>query len=137
MTYRPMGRLGRLLPLLLLLFPVAAVPIVVTSAQGKGPPIAFTIFWVFAFGWNLYWWLFRICVEVGVDGPSLTWRAPFASGHIPLTDIRRVRQQRLSKQMAVIEVEGRRPLLVPIRYGFGQLQNAIAESAPQAVIDQH
>jgi hypothetical protein len=38
--------------------------------------------------------------------------------------------------VAVIEVDGRRPLLVPVRYGFGQLAQSIAAAAPQATVEQ-
>jgi hypothetical protein len=37
--------------------------------------------------------------------------------------------------MAVIEVHGRRPLLVPVRYGFGELAQAIAVAAPHASVE--
>lgn len=37
--------------------------------------------------------------------------------------------------MAVVELQGRRPLLVPVRYGFGQLAQAIAAAAPHASVE--
>jgi hypothetical protein len=135
MTYRPMGRLGRLLPLVFVIFAVAAVGIVVAIVRGKGPPIAFAVFWLAAVGWNAYWWLFRTCIEVRVDGASLEWRAPLWPGSAALTDVRRIRKSRISRQLAVIELQGRRPLLVPVRYGFSQLEAAISGGAPLAVID--
>jgi hypothetical protein len=136
MIYRPMGSLGRLLPLVFVIFAVAAVGMIVAVVRGKGPPIAFAIFWLAAVAWNAYWWLFRTCIEVRVDGVSLDWRAPLRPGAAPVGDVRRIRRSRMSRQLAVIELQGRRPLLVPVRYGFAQLQNAVAAGAPQAAIDE-
>ena len=50
--------------------------------------------------------------------------------------IRMADQPRLEFDVAVIELQGRRPVLVPVRYGFAHLQRAIAAGAPQAVIDE-
>ncbi len=115
------------------IFAVAAAGIVVV--RGKGPPIAFAVFWLAAVGWNAYWWLIRTCIEVRVDADSLQWRAPLRPGSAPLTDVRRIRKSRMSRQLAVIELQGRRPLLVPVRYGFSQLEAAVSAGAPMAVID--
>jgi hypothetical protein len=130
-----MGRLGWLLPLVFVIFVVAAVGMIVAVLRGNGPPIAFAVFWLAAIGWNAYWWLFRTCIEVRVDGASLEWRVPLRSGAAPLTDVRRIRSSRMSRQLAVIELQGRRPLLVPVRYGFSQLETTISAGAPLAVID--
>ena len=41
----------------------------------------------------------------------------------------------MSPEEAVVELQGRRPLLVPVRYGFGELTRAIAAAAPHATIE--
>ena len=138
MIYRPMGGWGR--PLLLLAslaFAVAAAALIMMTVRGgEGPPALFMVLWLVALVWNAYWWLFRVCVEVRVDGPTLEWLAPLRRGRAPLGDVARIRASRVGRQLAVMELQGRRPVLIPVRYGFANLQRAIAAGAPQAVIDE-
>lgn len=136
MVYRPMGGLGRLPPLLFVVFAVAAVVLVRAVIRGEGPPVWFAVSWLAALGWQAYWLSFRVCVEVRVNDSVLEWSAPLRRGRVPLVDVTRIRASRRSRQLAAIEVLGRRPLLVPVRYGFGQLQAAIVARAPQVVVDQ-
>ena len=138
MIYRPIGGWGR--PLLLLAFLVfalaAAAVVVITVWGGEGPPAWFIALWLVALVWNAYWWLFRICVEVRVDGPTLEWSAPLRRASAPLAEVIRIRASRLGHQLAVVELQRRGPLLVPVRFGFGNLERAIAAGAPQVVIDE-
>lgn len=138
MIYRPIGGGGRLLLLLAFLaFALAAVALVVITVRGgEGPPAWFTALWLAAIVWNAYWWLFRICVEVRVDGPTLEWSAPLRRARAPLAEVIRIRAFRFGRQLAVVELQRRRPLLVPVRFGFGNLERAIAAGAPQVVIDE-
>jgi hypothetical protein len=135
MRYQPMPWLPRLLPLGVVLFGAIVVVFVLGSLRGDGPPVWFLVFWLGALAWNAYWWLFRICSEVAVDDSTLSWSAALQRGSAPMSDVRRLRKSRASRQMAVIELQGRRPLIVPVRYGFSDLQNAISAGAPLATID--
>lgn len=107
-TYRAKPIPRFLLPVVLVVGLVIGVVVVVTTTHGGGPPIAF-LAWLAALCWNVYWWGWRVCADVGVVGV-------------------------MNRQMAVVELQGRRPLLVPVRYGFGQLTQAIAAAAPHATI---
>ena len=136
MTYRAMPIARWLVAALLLVFAAVAVALVVAAARGNGPPVAFLVFWGFAFAWNAYWWSLRTGVEVGVEGGTLRWRTALLTREAPMSAVRAVRRSRWSAQLAVIEMDGRRPLLVPVRYGFGQLAQSIATAAPQARVEE-
>jgi hypothetical protein len=134
-TYRAMTFQRFLLPVILVAFAAAAVGVVVATVRGNGPPIAFLVLWLAAFGWNAYWWSLRVCFQVGVDGSTLTWRTALLRRQAPTGDVVRVRPSRWNRQMAVLELQGRRPLMVPVRYGFGELTTAIRAAAPQATVE--
>ena len=138
MSYRPMGRWGGLLLILgFLAFAAGAVVLVVTTALvSDGPPAWFSALWVAALAWNAYWWLLRTCVEVRVEGSTIEWSTPLRRGNAPVAEVVRIRSTRFGRQMAVVELQGRRPLLVPVRVGFSHLERAIAAGAPQLVIDE-
>lgn len=60
-------------------------------AGGTGPPAAFVAFWLAAYVWNAYWWLFRIAYEVGVVHDStLRWRSITSTHEGPLTRVQRI-----------------------------------------------
>jgi hypothetical protein len=60
-------------------------------AGGTGPPAVFVGFWLFAYAWSAYWWLFRIAFEVGVvRGSTLRWRSITSSHEVPLARVQRV-----------------------------------------------
>lgn len=135
MTYRAMPLPRFLVSAILAVFAVVAAVMVVAAAHGSGPPVAFLAFWIAAFGWNAYWWAWRVCTEVRLDGSTLSWRTAVRSGQAPVGDVTRVRPSRWNRQMAVIALQGRRPLLVPVRHGFAELARGIAAGAPGAVVD--
>ena len=135
MNYRAMPIPRFLFPVILVVFAGVAIALIAATVLGNGPPVAFLVFWIAAFGWNAYWWSLRICIEVAVDGLALNWRTAVLSGTAPVESVLRIRPSRWSRQMAVLEVQGRRPLLVPVRYGFGQLTQAIAAAAPHASVE--
>lgn len=118
-----------------LVFAVAAVMVVIATVRGDGPPVWFTALWLAALGWNAYWWLIRTCSEVRTDASTLEWSTPLGHGEVPLFDIVRVRSSRLGRQIAVIELQGRRPLLVPVLYGFSQLARFIGDNVPPGVVE--
>lgn len=136
MTYRAMPIQRFVLPVMLVVFVGVGIVMVVTTARGGGPPVAFLVFWLAVLCWNTYWLGWRMCTEVGVEGLTLSWRTGLVSRQAPVGDVVRVRPSRMNRQMAVIEVQGRRPLLVPVRYGFGELTQAIAAAAPHAAVEK-
>ena len=115
---------------------VLAVGVVVTTARGNGPPVWFTCLWLAALGWNAYWWLGRTAIEVTVDGATLRWTTALRRGSAPLEDVVRIRASRTSRQLAVIERREGRPLMVPVRNGFGALERSIQAGAPAASIEE-
>jgi hypothetical protein len=124
------------LPVVFVLFAVVAVVFLTQAGRRGGPPWWFLVLWFAAFAWNAYWWSFRICTEVRVEGGRLAWRTLLRRGEVPLTDVVRVRPSRTGqRQMAVIEVRERRPLLVPVRYGFEQLSAALRSGVPGLQVD--
>lgn len=135
-VYRPM-RLGRwVLTVAFVVFAVVAVVFLVQSGRRSGPPWWFLVLWFGAFAWNAYWWAFRVCTEVRVEGGRLAWRMLLRSDDVPVTDVTRVRPSRWGqRQMAVVEVRGRRPLLVPVRYGFERLPLALQTAVPGLQVD--
>jgi hypothetical protein len=134
-NYRAMPIPRFLFPVVFVVFVGVAIALIGATVFGNGPPVAFLVLWIAAFGWNAYWWSLRICIDVAVDERTLSWRTGVLSGTAPVEDVLRVRPGRWSRQMAVIEVRGRRPLLVPVRYGFGRLAQAIAVAAPHASVE--
>lgn len=134
-VYRPMRSAHWMLPALFAVFGAAAVGLVVATARGDGPPVLFAVLWLAAYAWNAYWWLWRTCVEIRVDGPSLSWATPLRRGSLPVADVVRIRASRVSRQVALIELREGRPLLVPVRFGFGELEREVLARAPAAVVD--
>lgn len=117
---------------------LGAVVLVVVAVSGKGggPPVAFIAFWIAALAWNAYWWLGRVCVEVVVDGRELRWSTTLRSAATSLSNVVRVRPFRLGGQVAIIEVREYRNVLVPVRYGFERLVQALATDAPHVSIEE-
>jgi hypothetical protein len=125
-----------LLPVFFLAFGVGAVPLITSVVRGRQPGPLFAALWLAVFGWNAYWWLFRVCTEVRVGGGRLAWRTPLRRGEVATTDVSRIRPSRgLQRQMAVVELHGRRPLLVPVRYGFERLTGALTDGVPGLRVD--
>lgn len=135
MTYRAMPIPRFLMPVLLVVPFCIGIGMLVATTRGSGPPVAFVAFWLAAFCWNAYWWGTRVCADIGVDGVTLRWRTALLSRQAPVGDVVRVRPSRMNRQMAVIELQGRRSLIVQVRYGFGELTKAIAAAAPHASVE--
>lgn len=134
--YQPLRIQRFVMPVSFLLFAGVAVWLVVQVVQGGGPPWWFALLWVAALGWNAYFWLFRVCTVVRVDAGRLTWRAALQRGDVPVTDVTRIRPSRMGqRQMAVLELRDRRPLLVPVRYGFERLSTALRSGVPGLQVD--
>jgi hypothetical protein len=122
------------LPAILVLFVVVGVAGVVASVRGDGPPLWFIVLWLGGVCWNAYWWGWRVGIEVAVEGRTLRWRTAATEGEVPVEDVLGISRSRMSRQMAQLRLRDRRPLQIPVRYGFGELERALAEIAPGAEI---
>jgi hypothetical protein len=109
--YRPLAGGQTFIRLMFVTFAAFAALLVATSIKGDGPPLPFTAFWLFALGWNGYWWLFRVAGEISVDRETLTWSAAMRTRQVPVADLVRVRPARFSSSALVIEVTDGRPIL--------------------------
>jgi hypothetical protein len=135
-VYRPLRAMRWVLPLVFVVFTVVAVVFLVQATRHSGPPWWFLVLWLAAFAWNAYWWSFRICTEARVGGGQLAWRTLLRRGEVPLTDVIRIRPSRTGqRQMAVVELQGRRPLVVPVRYGFERITQALQAGVPGLQVD--
>ncbi|MGY1841438.1 MULTISPECIES: hypothetical protein [unclassified Modestobacter] len=135
-SYRPIRGARWLFPLVFAVFAVAAMWLVAATVRGDGPPLVFLLLWLGALGWNAWWFLFRISVELRVDGARLHWATPLRRGTVSLLDVALVRRSRLSPQLAVIELRTGRPLVVPVRYGFAALEREVVAGSPGAVVEE-
>ncbi|MQA34294.1 hypothetical protein [Modestobacter roseus] len=136
MSYRPIRGARWAFPLLFAVFAVAAVALVAATLRGDGPPLLFLLLWLGALGWNAYWFLLRVCVELRVDGPQLEWATPLRRGTVSLLDVALIRRSRLSNQLAVIELRTGRPLMVPVRYGFAAVEQEIVAGSPGVEVEE-
>ena len=120
MRYEPM-RGGRfLIPAMFGLFAIVAVALVASTLFGgsAGPPVGFTILWLFAMAWNAYWFLTRFAIQLSIDGGSLCWSAPVRSGRVLISEIVEVRPMRFASNVEVFVCRGRRPILVMATKGL-------------------
>ena len=74
-------------PVVLSVFGVVAFFMVVAALSGGGPPVPFLLFWLFAVGWNAWWFLFRIGHTVHVENGMITWRSILRVRQLPLTEL--------------------------------------------------
>lgn len=104
---------------------------------GTGPPAAFVILWLAAYGWNAYWWLFRIAYEVGVvDGSILRWRSITSSRQVPLPRVTGIRTPLppFGFGLKRIVVDGDRSPLIIANQGYLDVVEMIAQARPDLVI---
>lgn len=106
-------------------------------AGGTGPPAAFVAFWLAAYGWNVYWWLFRIAYEVGVvQGSNLRWRGITTTRDVPLVRVNAIRTPfppfGVGLKMIVIDGD-RSPLMIATR-GYSEVVAMIVQFRPDIVV---
>jgi hypothetical protein len=106
-------------------------------AGGTGPPAAFVFFWVAAYGWNAYWWLFRIAYEVAiVGGSTLRWRSITATREVSLARVKRIYTPipPLGLGLKRIVVEGDRSPLIIANQGYQDVVAMIVRFRPDLVV---
>jgi hypothetical protein len=106
-------------------------------AGGTGPPAAFVFLWVAAYGWNVYWWLFRIAWEVGVvHGSTLRWRSITTTREVPLARVKRIKTPYppfgLGTKMIV--VDGDRSPVIIANQGYSDVVALIVQFRPDLVV---
>lgn len=112
----------------------AVVLMVATLGGNDGPPIAFVVFWLFALGWNAYWWLGRIALRLTIRGEAFGWKTALASGEMPLSDLVAVRPSRMSSQILVIERTSGKPIMAMATKGNGPFFLELASRRPDVPI---
>jgi hypothetical protein len=130
-TYRP-AFIGRSFFFLLFgAFGVATVVLLVLMLTGdESPTDPFVLFWLFALGWNAYWWLFRVVYSLTLRNGALEWEAPLRRGRIATTDLTAFRPMRLLPNVVVVKHTGGRPLLVLAGKGMADLAAELRRSRP-------
>jgi hypothetical protein len=117
---------------------IAGVAMLVSLvAGGTGPPAPFVLLWITAYGWNVYWWLFRIAYEVGVDdGSILRWRSITSSHDVPLARVTGIRTPfpPFGFGLKRIIVDGDRSPLIVANQGYRDVVAMIAQFRPDLVI---
>jgi hypothetical protein len=106
-------------------------------AGGTGPPAAFVVLWLAAYGWNVYWWLFRIAYEVGVvHGSTLRWRSMTRTREVPLARVEGIETPYppFGFGLKRIVVDGDRSPLIVANQGYRDVVAMIMHASPDLVI---
>jgi hypothetical protein len=106
-------------------------------AGGTGPPAAFVVFWLAAYGWNAYWWLFRIAYEVGVvHGSTLRWRSIATTREVPLARVKGIRTPYPPFGIGLkrISVDGERSPFIIANQGYQDVVAMIVRFRPDVVV---
>jgi hypothetical protein len=106
-------------------------------AGGIGPPAPFVVFWLAAYVWNAYWWLFRIAYEVGVvHGSNLRWRSITTTREMPLERVKRIETPipPFGIGLKRIVVEGDRSPLIIANQGYQDVVAMIVQFSPDVPV---
>ena len=106
-------------------------------AGGSGPPAAFVLFWVAAYGWNAYWWLFRIAYEVAVvRGSTLRWRSIATTREVALARVKGIHTPipPFGLGLKRIVVDGDRSPLIIANLGYQDVVAMIVRFRPDLVV---
>ena len=106
-------------------------------AGGTGPPVAFVVLWFAAYGWNVYWWLFRIANEVGVvHGSTLRWRSITRTREVPLARVEGIQTPYppFGFGLKRIVVDGDRSPLIIANQGYRDVVAMIVQFRPDLVV---
>ncbi len=117
------------------LFAILAVVMIVAAVRHQqGPPLAFTLLWFVTLGWNLYWFLFRLCYRIDLHEDVLYWWAPMRHGRLGLHQLRAVRPGRLGWNVAVFESMDGPDVVTLTQRGFKPFAAAVQAAAPHASV---
>jgi hypothetical protein len=131
-VYRP------LIFALLLILGLAGVALVVNLLSGAtGPGLGFVVFWLAAYAWNAYWFLFRIAYEVSfTEGSTVRWCTVTRCREIPLTSVKGIETPfpPFGVGLKRIVVEGHRSPLIMVQPGIREVLAKILELRPDLVV---
>jgi len=130
-------------PMVFVLFPVlglVGVALVLNLLSGgTGPGLGFVVFWLAAYAWNAYWFLFRIAFEVGVvDRTTLRWCSVTGCREIPLSSVRGIETPvpPFGVGLKRIVVEGDRSPLIMVQPGIRDVIAMILELRTDLVMKE-
>jgi hypothetical protein len=113
---------------------LGAVGLLFAVVRGGSVPGAFAFLWLAAYGWNVYWFGFRVAYSVRLEGGRLMWRCLFSSGEATYEHIRALRPMTLASNVAVIDIEGHRPVLLFAAKGLAQFGAELQGVAPHSSV---
>lgn len=103
----------------------------VADPATREPGIVAGLFILAVVGWQLYWWGLHAAYEVVVeDGLRLRWRRGLGSAEAPVSEIVRAR----SGYATVIELRGRRRVVVPTRRGVVRFAVMLGRTRPDVPV---
>lgn len=119
--------------------------LVLTMTGHAGPPLWFLVLWFGGLGWNAYWWLFRFAYRVELVGTTLRWKAPLASGALPVSAITSAGGFPGAFFVWVLRAPGHRSLVVfaqfrafePMLDALNRLNPAVRSPASHGRTDHH
>jgi hypothetical protein len=135
MRYQPVPGGPTLVRAILLVLIIAAAAIIWSTIRNDRPPLVFTVLWLAALGWNVYWWSFRVAASLTIDDDdTLTWTPAGSRHRVPLSAIVRVRPSRLGPNVLVIELSERRPVLTIATKGVREFIAELQRRRPDLLI---
>jgi len=101
---------------------------------GSGPPVAFSLFWLLAYAWNGYWYMWRMAYVVTLEDGRLRWRAPLHGGEVRLADVVELRPMRMGSQIEVVKLRSRRPILLFVSAGLDDFAAELTRQVPDVQV---
>jgi hypothetical protein len=102
--------------------------------RDDGPPVWFIAVWYFALVWNGYWFLFRLCYRIELDGGVLRWFTPLRHGAIALSDLVSIGSNPLMYQIAAFRPKNGQRIVVQVRNGLKEFVDEVKAQAPEVVV---
>jgi hypothetical protein len=137
-TYRLVGFRPLMLIVFLGLGLVGVALVLNLLASGNGPPAAFVVLWLAAFGWNAYWLLIRTAYEIGiVDGSMLRWCTFTGCHEVPLTSVTALRTPipPFDTGFRRMIIEGDRSPIIMVSSGFRDVVSMVVQFRPGLAIE--
>jgi len=106
-------------------------------AGGTGPPAVFVFLWLAAYGWGVYWCLFRVAYEVGVvNGSTLRWRTIMKTREIQLARITAIQTPYppFGFGFKRVVVDGDRSPLIVANQGYRDVVAMIVQFHPDLIV---
>jgi ABC-type sugar transport system permease subunit len=112
-------------------FTLVAVLMLAQTLRGDTTlPLVLMIGWFVALVANAYLWLFRFAGELDIVGDVLMASGVVMKRQIPLERIVRIRPMRGATSIAVIEVDGQRPVITLDAFGFRRFVDEMRARRP-------